>query len=300
MIICCGKKSGPEGRKNPTARKNRVQDLRNLKYDWYNNHFKYNDKIMTKRLKIGLMGGSFNPPHLGHTNSLKTVQDNFSLDLIHVIPAFLTPLAETKTDQMATPKDRLKMLENAFKDFPFVYLDDQEIQRKGVSYSYITVENLAQKQSFAELFFIIGRDQFEKWDQWNKPLRILKKSHVIVTSRTNSLKNQQKRDSKNKVKTSSYSDEARNPFSPASSESPFSSLLQGHWPEDLKHLTNHIFKGISFVKGLKNLYFCQLKDRDISSRQIREFVRKAASISHLVPSGVEDCIRELELYSNTS
>ena len=132
-------------------------------------------------LRTGLMGGSFNPPHLGHINSLLTVRKKFRLDKVYVIPAGHPPgkKAFGKKDSL----HRVEMLKRAFQRFPFVQIDDQEIRRRGVSYSFLTVENRAKNNPASELFFILGRDQFERFISWRRPLRILQKACLIVTSR---------------------------------------------------------------------------------------------------------------------
>ena len=213
--------------------------------------------VLKKNLKIGIFGGSFNPPHFGHINSLLTVQSKFLLDLVYVVPVFHSPLASPIKE--ADSFQRLEMLKRAFQDYPFVQVDEQEVLRPGRSYSYITVENIAAKQEPAELFFILGMDQFEKLDQWKNVLRILKKSHFIVTSR------------------------------PGHSSFP---QKKQDLPECLKELALFpIDKGRLALKNLKDIYFCSLNDKNISSSLIRERAREGSSLKPFVPSSVEAYIR---------
>ena len=216
--------------------------------------------VLKKNPRIGIMGGSFNPPHFGHINSLLTVQKKFQLDLVYVVPAFQSPLASHIKE--ASPFQRLEMLKRAFKDCSFVRLDDQEILRGGKSYSYVTVETIAAKYPLAELFFILGMDQFEKLDEWKNVPKILKKSHLIVTSR------------------------------PGSSAFP---KKKQDLPECLRERAlASSFKETLTLKGLKDICFCALKkDQDISSSLIRERAGKGLSLNHLVPSSLQTYIHRV-------
>ncbi|MGZ4162085.1 MAG: nicotinate-nicotinamide nucleotide adenylyltransferase, partial [Neobacillus sp.] len=92
-------------------------------------------------MRVGIFGGSFNPPHMGHINSLVTVQKKAGLDKIHVVPAAQNPL---KT-QVAGPtnEQRLELVKLALNSYgKQFYVDDQEIRRGGLSYTIDTVMNL--------------------------------------------------------------------------------------------------------------------------------------------------------------
>ena len=219
--------------------------------------------VLKKNLRIGIFGGSFNPPHFGHINSLLTVLEKFLLDLVYVVPAFHSPLALSLKE--ADSFQGLEMLKRAFQDYPFVQLDEQEILRRGRSYSYITVENIAAKRKSAELFFILGMDQFEKLDQWKNVPRILKKSHFIVTSRP-----------------------GHSPFPEKKRDLPECLKKRALFP---------LNEGTLALKGLKNIYFCSLKDKNISSSLIRERAAEGDSFKRLVPSSVEAYIRSQYIYS---
>ena len=216
---------------------------------------------MKKKLKIGIMGGSFNPPHLGHINSLQTVHKKFLLDWIYIVPVFKSPLSRSIKE--ATPIHRMEMLKLAFKKMAFVKLDKREIHRKGTSYSYITVEEIAEQWKKAELFLILGLDQFQIWDQWKKTAQILKKSHLIVTSRPGK-------------------------------EFP---LLKNNLPKSLHKEIFSFSKEFLTLKNKKNIYFCQLKDQNISSTLIREKLKKGSSVCAFISPSVLAYINEKGLYS---
>ena len=219
---------------------------------------------MKKKLKIGIMGGSFNPPHSGHINSLLTVYKKFCLDWVYVVPVFKPPLSRSIKE--ATPLHRLNMLKAAFKDFPFVKVDEREIRRGGKSYSYITVEEITEQWKEAELFLILGQDQFQIWNQWRNTSRILAKSHLIVTSRPGG-------------------------------EGFF---LKDNLPESLQREVSFSSKELINLKNKKNIYFCQLKDKKISSSLIRERLKKGLSVRSLIPLSVSAYINEKGLYNSAS
>ena len=116
-------------------------------------------------MKIGIFGGSFNPPHNGHVNSLTTVQKKMGFDLIHIIPNSQNPL-KIPTDGPAT-EHRLEMAKQAFNSYgEKFHVNDMELKRGGKSYTIDTVNELLKKHKSSELFLIIGSDNFESFSEW--------------------------------------------------------------------------------------------------------------------------------------
>ena len=215
------------------------------------------------------MGGSFDPFHLAHFNSLLTVKESFKIDQILLIPSFKTPLKNKTPSSSAS--HRLSMLKKMASSYPFIEIDDQEILRKGLSYTYQTIQELSQKRKKEELFFIMGLDQFLIFDQWKNYENILKKTHLIVTSRPR-LQFPQKR-------------------------SEFSKKLQPFIKNaSLKSLEK--IKKISYKQGFKDIYFLALNDKDISSCDIRQKIKNKESISHLIPQKIKSYIEENQLYED--
>ena len=207
------------------------------------------------------MGGSFNPLHLGHINSLLTVKEIFQLDRVLVVPAFQPPLSPVLTG--ATALQRLEMLHQTFAWSSVIEVDEQEIKRKRTSYSYLTVENIAARAGFGELFFIMGLDQFSGFDLWKNGARILRSANLIVTSRP------------------------PNQFPKKSNELPL--------------VIQPIFKSLSskqvlLKKPFRSIYFCSLTDRDISSSFVKEQLKNHQAITHLVPPAVDHYIKSHRLY----
>ena len=217
------------------------------------------------------MGGSFDPFHLAHLNSLLTVKESFNLDQIILIPSFKTPLKHES--QEINPFHRLKMLQKLAQNYPFLLVDDQEINRKGVSYSYKTITELLKERKEEELFFIMGLDQFSIFDKWKNYEKILQKLHLIVTSRPGSS------------------------FPKKTSDLPegLKSIVKVKKSEPM--ILRPLKKSKKKTQTEKLIYFCELKDMDISSSDIKKNLLKGKEFSHLLPKELSLYIKENKLYT---
>ena len=133
-------------------------------------------------LKVGLLGGSFNPIHNGHLTIAQHVQEHLQLSQVLFIP---TGDAPHKRDGTLAPANvRLEMVRLAIADNPFFTVSDIEIQRTGKSYSIDTVLALQHRYGpSTELFFIIGLDAFLDFPTWRQPDELIKICHFVVVSR---------------------------------------------------------------------------------------------------------------------
>ena len=130
--------------------------------------------------RVAIFGGSFNPVHKGHLNLVLQAQKQFDFDRIKVVPTFQSPFCSAITE--LADVDRLEMLNKVFKKYSFVEIDEQEIKRKGISYTVDTVKEVSKITK--EVFLIIGMDQFVVFDKWNNYEQILKKVQLLVCHRT--------------------------------------------------------------------------------------------------------------------
>ena len=129
-------------------------------------------------MKIGILGGTFNPIHLGHLHLALEVRSKMGLDEILFIPAGIPP---HKIDEdLASPADRFKMVEMAISDYPFFKISDFEIKRAEKSYSIDTVRALKKNHPSNEFFFIIGLDAFMEIESWKDSTFLLQTVHFIV------------------------------------------------------------------------------------------------------------------------
>lgn len=116
--------------------------------------------------KIGILGGTFNPPHIGHLIIANEVLDALELDEVRFMPNHVPPHKE-KTEEV-TDLDRMAMLEDAIAGHPSFYIEGIEIERKGTSYTHDTIKLLKEREPNSEFFFIIGADMIEYLPNWHR------------------------------------------------------------------------------------------------------------------------------------
>ena len=132
--------------------------------------------------KIGIMGGSFDPPHKAHLQIAEAALDFLKLDRIVFVPAFAAPLKPLP--HSASFADRLAMLKLALKKFRKKWeICEIERERGGVSYSVDTAEFLAEKNPGARMFWIIGTDQLACLHKWREIERLSKIVEFAVLQR---------------------------------------------------------------------------------------------------------------------
>lgn len=132
--------------------------------------------------RIGIYGGTFNPPHLGHFRGAEYALEQLRLDRLLMIPAHTAPHKEN-SQEMPTPQQRLEMVRLGLGDREDIVASDLEIARGGISYTFETVEQVAAMYPGAELFLIIGTDMFSSFENWREPERILKHATLAVLCR---------------------------------------------------------------------------------------------------------------------
>jgi nicotinate-nucleotide adenylyltransferase len=130
-------------------------------------------------VKIGIMGGSFDPPHTGHLALARAAMAQLELDEILWIPAGRNPL---KTRRTVPGKQRLEMVQLAIENEPNMAASDIEIGRSGPSYTYDTLFEL-QHVHPGQYWLILGADALKDFDKWKSPERILKMARLAVVVR---------------------------------------------------------------------------------------------------------------------
>ena len=135
-------------------------------------------------MRIGIFGGTFNPPHLGHKRLAETMLKSASLDKIIIMPTYTPP--HKKGSDLASEKDRLNMCRLLFKESHY-QVSDLEIIRGGKSYTVDTVRELKKLYPDDELFLIIGSDMFLSFDRWYKFEEILENVTLCVATRENDI-----------------------------------------------------------------------------------------------------------------
>jgi nicotinate-nucleotide adenylyltransferase len=133
-------------------------------------------------LKLGLLGGSFNPIHNGHLAIARLVRDQLRLDRVLFIPTGDPP--HKRDGSLAPAKDRYEMVRLALAGTSSFHLSDIEMRRSGKSYSIDTIREL-QRQfgSSTELYFLIGLDAFLDLPNWKEPMELLRACRFVVAPR---------------------------------------------------------------------------------------------------------------------
>ncbi len=132
--------------------------------------------------RIGIYGGTFNPPHMGHIQAAQRAVEVLELDRLLLIPDRIAPHKDLP-DNSATAWQRLEMLKLAVAGQPKMEACDIELKREGPSYTYETVEQLRRQYPQAQLYLLMGTDMFLSFDTWREPERILQNTVLAVAYR---------------------------------------------------------------------------------------------------------------------
>jgi nicotinate-nucleotide adenylyltransferase len=133
-------------------------------------------------VRIGVFGGTFDPPHVGHLLVASDAREALKLDRLIFVPAGSQPF-KVDTPPAASPRDRLEMVRLAVADDANYTVDDAEISRKGLSFTVDTLEHLSGKNPGAQLFLLLGEDALAGFDQWRNPGRIRELATVAAMRR---------------------------------------------------------------------------------------------------------------------
>ncbi len=129
--------------------------------------------------RIGIYGGSFNPPHLGHIRAAAAALEKLKLDKLLLIPAGTAP-HKTLPEGSPTPQQRLEMVKIAAAGEPRFLVSDMEIRQEGLSYTYLTVEALRKQYPHAQLVLLMGTDMFLCFSSWKNPEKITREASLGV------------------------------------------------------------------------------------------------------------------------
>lgn len=214
--------------------------------------------------QIGVFGGSFDPFHNGHLNSIETVARKLRLNKVRVIPAHQSPTRSPI--QGSTPQDRLAMVLAGVGGRRDLIVDTREIDRGGISYTIDTIRELKKENPKERLYLIVGQDQLEMFDRWKDYTSILGAAELVVTSR------------------------------------PGLDLTKAkdNLPGGLRPLVKTVGRDEILLKNGQRIFFVQLNDIEVSATDIRRRLREGEDVSDLVPAGVASYISENGLYENVS
>jgi nicotinate-nucleotide adenylyltransferase len=133
-------------------------------------------------VRIGVFGGTFDPPHVGHLLVANDAREVLELDRLIFVPAGAQPF-KVETPPVASGQDRLEMVRLAVADDANYAVDDAEINRKGLSFTVDTLEHLSERNPAARLFLLMGEDVLAGFEKWRSPARIRELATLVVVSR---------------------------------------------------------------------------------------------------------------------
>lgn len=215
---------------------------------------------MNTSKRIGIFGGTFNPPHIGHINSMLFVQKRLQLDRIVIVPNNQNPLKpESKSP---TPEQRLKMVKKIVSEHDELVVDDIEVKKGGKSYTHETVDSYSQSYLKENLYLILGIDTFTHFEHWKDFQTILEKCNILVTSRFGH-------------------------HLPLSKE---------NLPQPIQNLVADYDHHFVFLKNGTTIQFIQLDDINVSSSEIRKKLRLGRKAEEHLPLGLIDYIKTENLY----
>lgn len=141
--------------------------------------------------RIGIYGGTFNPPHSGHMLAIREFAEKLQLDRVLMIPDRVPPHKEMP-EGSPDAQTRLQLCRLAAAEMPFVTVSDLELQREGRSYTVDTVRELHEQYPEDELILLMGTDMFLSFHQWWKPEEIVRYVSLAMANRKNPSEDEKK------------------------------------------------------------------------------------------------------------
>ena len=132
-------------------------------------------------MRLGIFGGSFDPPHLGHLLPVIDAAESLGLDAVRFVPAAVQPFKVGRAS--ASPTHRLAMTARLVAGVPGFSVDSTEIGRPGLSFTVDTLASMAAEHPDAELVLLLGADAFALFDEWRESERIRKLATLAVLVR---------------------------------------------------------------------------------------------------------------------
>lgn len=136
---------------------------------------------MKRARRLGVFGGTFDPPHVGHLALAEWAREEIALDRVVFVPAGEPP--HKRTARRSAAKHRLAMTRLAVKGHADFEVSTIELSRRGPSYTVDTLLELARREPAAERFLIVGGDMFDVFAKWRAPELILSLATLVVALR---------------------------------------------------------------------------------------------------------------------
>jgi len=207
---------------------------------------------------IGLLGGTFDPIHLGHLRMALELYDALSLYKVYLVPCY-QPVHRKLP--IASPHDRLAMVTCAVQNEPALCADAREIERKGPSYFIDTLLDFRREFTNTPICLLLGIDAFLGFPSWHRSKEILQHAHIIVAHR---------------------------PQYQLPTTGILAELMQQHLQHETAYIHEHLAGGILF-RPITSL--------EISATDIRKQIAMERNPRYLLPDRVYDYIKQYGIYS---
>lgn len=131
--------------------------------------------------KIGIFGGSYNPVHCGHLQIAEAAREQFGLEQVWFVPAWIQPFKQGIP--VVSAAHRRQMLSLALEPYPCFQICDYELEKKGISYTCDTIRALKTRMPDAHLYFIMGADSLDTFATWYHPEEICARASILAAVR---------------------------------------------------------------------------------------------------------------------
>ena len=135
--------------------------------------------------RLGILGGTFDPPHAGHLAAAVAVQTQVGLDDV-VLMVANEPWQKVSDRQVTPARLRFEMTDALVQGMSGLRADDREIRRGGPTYTVDTLEEILAEQPDTEIFLIIGADTAQRLETWHRPSDVVRLSTIVIVNRNDS------------------------------------------------------------------------------------------------------------------
>ena len=223
-----------------------------------------------KQKKVGLFGGTFDPIHSGHLSAAEEIKSILNLDKVYFIPSGNPPHKENS--DITPASDRLEMIRLAIEDNKDFEISEFELTSESPSYTVKTLEHFNSIEPDVEFYFIVGNELFNNIESWKDYKKLFELSNFAVITRPG------------------FSEED-------SSKVPLALKDDFRYHNSIENVISYTNKTKDSELKNKNIVFIEIKGIEISSTDIRAFVKSKQSIKNLVPDKVEKYISAKKLYT---
>lgn len=206
---------------------------------------------------IAVLGGTFDPVHVGHLRSALEVGDRLAFRKVRLVPSFVPP---HRTTPLASAAHRLAMLRCATRDSELLEVDDRELRREGTSYTVDTLREI-RAETGEPVALVVGEDQFRMLNSWFEWRQLPELAHIVVLERPG-------------VRTRGVDEE-------------LTDFAEARWVDDPLCLQN---------KTAGMFCRLRLTQLDVSATLVRKLLSEGRSIEYLVPQSVISYIQQNGLY----